>query len=56
VIGDDDDVIVCVGEEDVYESVGDGMCSDSGDAGSIWVLDSRSTFHVCHWRDWFDSF
>jgi hypothetical protein len=27
-IGDDDDVIMYVGEEDVYESVGDG--TDSG--------------------------
>jgi gag-polypeptide of LTR copia-type len=55
-IGDDGDVIVCVSEEDVYESVGDGMGSGSGGAGSSWVLDSGSTFHVCPRRDWFDSF
>jgi Zinc knuckle len=55
-IGDDSDVFVCVGEEDVYESVGDGMGSGSGGASSSWVLDFRSTFHVCHRRDWFDSF
>jgi Zinc knuckle len=34
VIGDDGDVIVCVDEEDVYESVGDEMDSGSGGAGS----------------------
>jgi hypothetical protein len=55
-IGDDGDVIVCVGEEDVYESVGDGTDSGSGGAGSSWVLDSGSTFHVCHRRDLFNSF
>jgi hypothetical protein len=33
-IGDDGDAIVCVGEEDVYESVGDGTSNDSGGAGS----------------------
>jgi hypothetical protein len=33
-IGDDSDVIVCVGEEDVYESVGDGTGSGSGGADS----------------------
>jgi Zinc knuckle len=55
-IGDDGDVIVCVGEEDVYESVGDGTGSSSGGAGSSWVLDSGSTFHICPRRDWFDSF
>jgi hypothetical protein len=46
-IGDDSDVIICVGEEDVYEFVGDGTDNDSDDAGSSWVLDSKSTFHVC---------
>jgi gag-polypeptide of LTR copia-type/Zinc knuckle len=55
-IGDDYDVIVCVGEEDVYESVSGGTGSGSGGAGSSWVLDSGSTFHVCPRRDWFDSF
>jgi hypothetical protein len=34
VSGDDNDVIVCVSEEDVYDSVGDGMCSGNGGAGS----------------------
>jgi hypothetical protein len=56
VIGDDGDVIVCVGEDDVYESVCDGTDSGSGDAGSSLVLDSGSTFHVCPQRDLFDSF
>jgi gag-polypeptide of LTR copia-type/Zinc knuckle len=55
-IGDDCDVIVCVDEEDVYESVSDGTGSSSGGAGSSWVLDSGSTFHICTRRDWFDSF
>jgi hypothetical protein len=55
-IGDDGDIIVCVGEEDVYKSVGDGTGSGGGDAGSSWVLDSGRTFHVCPRRDWFDSF
>jgi hypothetical protein len=36
-IGDDDDVIVCVGEEDVYEFVGDGTGSGSSGADSSWV-------------------
>jgi hypothetical protein len=34
VIGDEGDVIVCVGEENVYESVGDRTSSGSGDASS----------------------
>jgi hypothetical protein len=33
-ISDDGDVIVCVGEEDVYESVGDVTDSVSGGADS----------------------
>jgi hypothetical protein len=33
-IGDDGDVIVCVGEDDLYEFVGDRTSSDSGGAGS----------------------
>jgi hypothetical protein len=45
-IGDDGDVIVCVGEEDVYESVSDGTCSDSGSTDSRWVLNSLSIFYV----------
>jgi hypothetical protein len=56
VISEDDDVTVCMGEKDVYESVSGGMCNGSNDVGSSWVLDSGSTFHVCPQRDWFDSF
>jgi hypothetical protein len=39
----------------VCETVGDGICSDSGDTDSSWVLDSESMFHVYPRRDWFDS-
>jgi hypothetical protein len=42
---------VCVDEDDVYESVGDGMCSGNGDADSRYVLDSESIFHVCPRRN-----
>jgi hypothetical protein len=45
-----------VGHEDVYEFVSDGTDNGSDGAGSSWVLDSGSTFHVYLWRDWFDSF
>jgi hypothetical protein len=40
----------------VYASIGDKMGSDSNDIDSSWVLDIRSTFHVCPRRDWFDFF
>jgi hypothetical protein len=56
VIGDDNDVIVCISEEDVYESAGDETSIDNGGTSSSWVLDSISTFHIYLWRDWFDSF
>jgi hypothetical protein len=56
VIGDGSDIIMCVSEENVYESVGDVTDNGSGGAGSSWVLDYVSTFHVCPRRDWFDSF
>jgi hypothetical protein len=56
VIGDDGDVIVCVDEENVYDFVGDWMGSGNDGVGSSWVLDSRSAFYVCPWRDLFDSF
>jgi hypothetical protein len=46
VIGDDDDVIVCVGEVDVYKSIGDKTCSGSNGVGRSWVLDFGSTFHI----------
>jgi hypothetical protein len=39
VIGDDSDIIVCVDEEYVYESVGDGTSSGSGGVSSSWVLE-----------------
>jgi hypothetical protein len=34
------DVIVCMGEEDVCETIGDEIYNDSGGASSNWVLDS----------------
>jgi hypothetical protein len=43
-------------DEDVYETVGDRIHNSSGSAGSSRVLDFGSIFHICHWRDWFDSF
>jgi hypothetical protein len=44
-----------MGEEDVYETIGDEICSDSGGTVVV-VLDSENKFHVCPQRDLFDSF
>jgi hypothetical protein len=45
-----------MGKEDVYETIGDEICSGSGSAGSSWMLDSENKFHACPRRDLFDSF
>jgi hypothetical protein len=53
-IGDDSDIIVCMSEKDMHETVGVEIYSYSSDAGSSWVLDSGSTFHIYPQRYWFD--
>jgi hypothetical protein len=44
---------MCMNDEDVYETVGDGTHNSSGGAGSSNVLDFGSIFHICHWSDLF---
>jgi hypothetical protein len=47
---------MCMGDEDMYEFIDDGMYSGSSGADSSWVLDFGSTFHICPRKDWFDFF
>jgi hypothetical protein len=56
VIGDDGDVIMRVGEEDVYDSFGDRTGNCNSGVGSSLMLYSGSTFHVYPRRDQFYSF
>lgn len=46
-VSHDGDVIVCIGEGDVYEVVGDGAGSGSSGVCGSWVIDYGTTFHIC---------